>query len=67
MSTNLSNTEMEIITPHPSNYVRSINNTLTKQLKAEDTGMLQVPTLLERAKALVTKKRFIILYTTKAS
>jgi hypothetical protein len=59
------NTEMEIIPPHPANYVRSVTGILTKQLREQDDANLEVPTLLSRAKSLVNKKSYIILFTTK--
>lgn len=59
------NTEMEVIPPHPSNYIRSLTNALAKQLRENDDAFLEVPTLLSRAKSLVNKKNYVILYTTK--
>lgn len=65
MATKLENTEMEIVAPHPANYLRSVTNALSTQLKQQDEGVVEVSTLLERAKSLVNKKSFIVLFTTK--
>lgn len=59
------NTEMEIIPPHPANYIRSLTMILSKQLREKDVATVEVPTLLSRAKTLVDKKNYIVLFTTK--
>ena len=65
MATDLKNTEMEVVAPHPANYIRSLTLALSKQLKEQDEARLDVPTLLSRAKSLVNKKSFILLFTSK--
>ena len=59
------NRELEIVTPHPANYLRTVTVALANQLKANDTGTLTVPTLLARAKSLVNKKTYIAILVTK--
>lgn len=59
------NTETEFVPPHPTNYIRAINDAMAKQLREEDTSLLEVPTLLSRAKSLVNRKNYIALMTTK--
>ncbi len=64
MTTN-KNAELELIPPQSANFLRSITHAIAKQLKAKDTASIGVPTLLARARALVTQKSFITLLTSK--
>ena len=65
MTIKKANTEVEIIIPHSSNYIRSLVNNLTNKLKQESEATVEVPTLLTRAKSLVNRDSFIMLFTTK--
>lgn len=60
MSDNQNNTvELEIIPPHASNLLRSVNTSIARQLKEGDTATVEVPTLIARAKIFVERKGFM--------
>ena len=59
------NTEMVIVTPDSTAYLRALVIDLTRQFKEEDTGFMEVPTILSRAKTLVNKKEYIVFFTNR--
>lgn len=65
MAIKKANTEVEIIVPHSSNYIRTVVNNLTNKLKKDAEATVEVPTIFTRAKALVNRDSFIMLFTTK--
>lgn len=56
---------VEIIAPHPVNFLRAVNASMVKTLKVNTDTTFKVPTLMERAKAFVNKDRYIALYYVK--
>ena len=51
--------ELEIVPPHATDYLRTVNTNMIRILKDNDEVSYKIPTLLERAKAFVNKDRYL--------
>lgn len=56
---------LELVPPHASNFLGAINTNLVRNLKTNDTNSFVTPTLMDRAKAIVNKDRFIGIFYIK--
>lgn len=56
---------MDIIPPHPTNFLRAVNLTMIRNLKEDTNVSFALPTLMERAKSFVNKDRFIAIFYVK--
>lgn len=52
---------VEIVPPHPTDYLRAVNANLTRVLLNQTEASFNIPTLLDRAKTFVNKERYITL------
>ena len=52
---------VEIVPPHPTNYLRAVNASLARVLLSNSEASFNIPTLLDRAKTFVDRDRYITL------
>ena len=50
--------ELDLITTHPTDFLRVVNTRMVNKLRSNSSAKLSVPSLMERAKTFVHQDRY---------